>query len=120
MGKNNQGELTVLEREELRTLVREAEEVMLTNLAKAQDRFDRLVALALGLCFQALDLGLEQCRLFPIGAGGVELEAREREAGQWDKALLCVPGNTGFVGRMVGGEYVAPSARRWGVTWRRR
>jgi hypothetical protein len=42
MGKNNQGELTVSEREELRGLVREAEEIMLTNARLLTQQQQRL------------------------------------------------------------------------------
>ena len=48
MGKNNQGELTAPEREELRVLVREAEEIMLANARLLSQQQQRLKPEALG------------------------------------------------------------------------
>ena len=48
MGKNNQGELTAPEREELRTLVREVEEVMLANARLLSQQQQRLKPEVLG------------------------------------------------------------------------
>ncbi|WP_394796345.1 helix-turn-helix domain-containing protein [Armatimonas sp.] len=48
MGKNNQGELTATEREELRALVREAEEMMLVNARLLSQQQQRLKPEVLG------------------------------------------------------------------------
>lgn len=48
MGKNNQGELTAPEREELRALVREVEEMMLVNARLLSQQQQRLKSDALG------------------------------------------------------------------------
>ena len=48
MGKNNHGELTAPEREELRTLVREVEEVMLANARLLSQQQQRLKPEVLG------------------------------------------------------------------------